>query len=268
MTADLTSPVVVLAGAGGAAPNFEGFRTRLHQGLRFELVSYPGWQQHVAKDFSAEDLITYLTENIITKVPDGSIRIVGMSLGGHLAYAAALRLKELGREIGGVCAIDSFMFTSLAPSPRWKGRAISDGLALLRNRQFGKFVHFLRSKMLRAILRLMGEGLPLFVRHFAPSGGKSSVDPDAGFLQYELTMRLLIQKTAPWIAALDRNPAPLMAPAALLRTRDAAGDDAAWRRRCPCIRIVEIPGQHQTFFNAENIEALRQAFYSATSDWI
>ncbi len=268
MTADLPLPVVVLAGAGGAAPNFEGFRTRLHQGLRFELVSYPGWQHYVAKDFSAEDLITDLMEKIIAKVPDGSIRIVGMSLGGHLGYATALRLKENGREIGGFCAIDSFMITSSAPSPRWQARAISDGLTLLRNRRFGEFIHFVRSKLLRAILRLTGEGLPLFVRQFTSSGGKSSVDPEASFLEYELTMRLLIQKTAPWIAALDCDPTPLMAPAALLRTRDTAGDDAAWRRRCPNIRIIEIPGQHQTFFNAENIWALREAFYSATSDWI
>lgn len=106
MTADLPAPVVVLAGAGGGAPNFEGFRTRRHRDLRFELVSYPGWQQYASKDYSAEDLIRYLMEKIITKVPEGTIRIVGMSLGGHLGYATALRLKEIGREIGGFCAID------------------------------------------------------------------------------------------------------------------------------------------------------------------
>lgn len=160
------------------------------------------------------------------------------------------------------------MFTSSAHSPRWQARAISEGLTLLADRRFDEFIRFVRSKLLRTILRLTGEGLPLFARHFTSPGEKSSVNPEAGFLEYELTMRLLIQKTAPWIAALDSNPTPLVTPAALLRTRDMAGDDAAWRRRCPNITIGEIPGQHQTVLNAENIKALREAFYSATTDWI
>jgi len=38
--------------------------------------------------------------------------MIGVSLGGHFAYALALRLKEMGREIAMLCAIDSFIVDS------------------------------------------------------------------------------------------------------------------------------------------------------------
>jgi hypothetical protein len=83
----------------------------------------------------------------------------------------------------------------------------------------------------------------------------------------ELNMRLLIQTTAPWLRSLDRNPVALKAPAAILRTALTGSDDAAWQLRCPKFRIVEIPGQHHTLFESENIAVLRGAFISATGFW-
>ena len=80
-------------------------------------------------------------------------------------------------------------------------------------------------------------------------------------------MRLLLRATAPWVASLDREPIPLDAPAALLRTPLTSSDDEAWRRRCPQIEILEIPGGHQTLFEAENLDALRAAFVAARRGW-
>jgi hypothetical protein len=82
-----------------------------------------------------------------------------------------------------------------------------------------------------------------------------------------LNMRLLLRETAPWVASLDRNPIALDAPAALLRRPMTSPDDDAWRRRCPDIQILEIPGGHQTLFEPENIEALRSAFRAAKESW-
>ena len=80
-------------------------------------------------------------------------------------------------------------------------------------------------------------------------------------------MRLLVRTTAPWLASLDRQPEALDARAILLRTRLTASDDAAWRRRCPNIEIFEIPGQHHTLFEPENVAALHETFIAATRDW-
>jgi len=80
-------------------------------------------------------------------------------------------------------------------------------------------------------------------------------------------MRLLIEIAAPWIASLDQKPVALMTPAILLRTALTDGDDHIWRTRCPNIKIFEIPGQHHTLFEPENVGALRKAFLAATCDW-
>jgi thioesterase domain-containing protein len=208
-----------------------------------------------------------LVEQIVTKVPRGPIHIVGLSIGGHFGYAAALRLQAMGREIAGLCAIDSFMIVSAEPSAGWKGRALAEGLELLRGRRFGEFIRFVRSKFWRAMLRLAGNRLPGLLQRFSPSGKLPSVSAFDPIFERELTMRLLVRETAPWIASLDREPVELKAPAVLLRTGLTAGDDAAWRRRCPNIAIFEIAGQHHTLFEAENVGSLREAYFIATRDW-
>ena len=83
----------------------------------------------------------------------------------------------------------------------------------------------------------------------------------------EISMRLLIRESAPWIAALDGDPIALNVKSALLRTSLTIQDDAAWRRRCPQIEIYEIPGGHETLFEPENFDAFRKAFVAATSNW-
>jgi thioesterase domain-containing protein len=264
---DLSSAVVFLSGAGGGAPDLNVFREGPEDTTRFEVVSYPGWERCASDGFSAETLIVDLVEQIATRVPQGPIRIVGLSIGGHFGYAAALRLKAMGREIAGFCAIDTFMIASSKPSAGWKGRALAQGLELLRGWRFGEFARFLRSKFWRALVRLAGRRLPGLLRGFSSSGRPPLLSAFDPVFEEELSMRLLIDPAAPWIASLDREPVGLEAPAILLRTNLTAGDDAAWRRRCSNIEIFELPGQHHNLFEAENIASLRVAFLTATRNW-
>src|SRR5262249_22692823 len=152
------------------ALNLTGFRVGFSDATRFETLTYPGWQRYVANGFSAEVLIADLAAQITTKVPQGKIRIVGVSIGGHFAYATALHLNVIGREIAGFCAIDAFMISSSDPSAGWIGRALSEGLELLRKRRIGELVRFARSKLWRSLLRLAGSRLPNIVRRFASAG--------------------------------------------------------------------------------------------------
>lgn len=264
---DLSSTVIFLPGAGGGAPDLNVFRAGADDTTRFEVIGYPGWKRYVANGFSAETLITDLAAQIATKVPHGPIRIVGLSIGGHLGYAAALRLQSMGREVAGFCAIDTFMIASSKASAGWKGRAFAQGLELLRGRRFGEFTRFLRSKFWRALFKLAGNRLPRLLQRFSSSSRRLSVSRVDPLFEEELSMRLLIREVAPWIASLDREPVGLEAPAILLRTDVTASDDPAWRRRCPNIEIFEIPGQHHALFEAENIGSLREAFLTATGCW-
>ena len=260
-------PVVFLPGAGHSPPDLTAFDTGLEDLSRIEPISYPGWQRYVAEDFSAEVLIAELAEEIIKRVPEGPIRIVGSSIGGHFGYAAALNLQARGREIAGFCAIDTFMIVSSEPSAGWKQRALTQAWELISKGRIRDFLRFARSKFWRALLRLAHSHLPNLVRKFAASRSSASVSSVDAVLEDELSMRLLIRDTAPWIASLDREPLPLKAPAVLIRTQLSASDDAAWRRRCPNIEIHEVPGKHHSIFDPENAGHLRNAFMSATREW-
>jgi thioesterase domain-containing protein len=260
-------PVVFLSGAGGGAPDLDVLRAGSEDMTRFEVVEYPGWRRLLADAFSAEVLIADLAVEIAARVPQGPICIVGLSIGGHFGYSAALRLEAMGREIGGFCAIDTFMITSTKPSTGWSRRALAQGLGLLRRRRFGEFLLFLRSKFWRALIRLVGGRLPGLMRGLFFSGRSSALPGLDPIFEAELSMRLLIEAAAPWVASLDREPMALKAPAILLRTNLTAADDAAWRRRCPNIEIFEIPGQHHNLFEPENVGSLREAFVTATRGW-
>ncbi|WP_244425464.1 thioesterase domain-containing protein [Bradyrhizobium sp. STM 3843] len=266
MTAS-SSPIIFLSGAGGGAPDLNVFRDGADDNTRIEVIRYPDWRHYVVNQLSADTLIKELAEQILAKVPQGPIRMVGLSIGGHFAYGIGLHLRARGREIAGFCAIDSFMFVSIAPSAQWKKRALEQGFELLRKRRFGEFADFLRSKFWRAWIRLVGDRLPLFLRALASARWLPSVLTSDPVVEGELSMRMLVRTTAPWLADLDRTPVPLEVPAVLLRTALAQGDDAAWRLRCPNIRILEIPGHHHNLFDPENVGALHEAFIAATEEW-
>lgn len=265
---DTSSSVILLPGAGGSVPG--AFTTAFAGVVKLEAIKYPGWSRYVVDGYSATMLIDDLAAEIQNKVPHGPIRIVGFSIGGHFGYAVALQLQASGREIAGFCAVDTFMFSSAAPSVGWSGRAFARTVELVRKFRVDELGHFIRTRFWRALLRASENRLPALLRPFAPSRRLPWILRFDSFFEEELSMRLLLRKAAPWVASLDRVPVALNAPAILLRTRFIAHDDAAWRRRCPAIKIIELPGTHETLFEPPNFDALRQALAAATqnlSEW-
>jgi thioesterase domain-containing protein len=256
---------VFLSGAGGGLPDLDVFRDGADDPTLVEAIRYPGWKRYVVEGYSADALIDDLAVEITRRIPAGPIRIIGVSIGGHFGYAVGLRLQARGREIAGLCAIDSMMIASSGPSAGWRQRALGQAFELLRGRRFSDFARFLRSKFWRALSRAFGDRLPSMAqRCSATLPLVFALDP---ILEEELSMRLLVRAAAPWTASLDRNPVALEAPAILLRTGFAAGDDDAWRHRCPDIEIFEIPGEHHNLFDAQNVGTLHETFINATRSW-
>ena len=258
--------MLVLSGAGGVVePAF--LDSNAGETPRFEEVVYPGWRRYAEIGFSAERLVEELAAQMAARAPEGPIRLIGMSLGAHLAYAAALELQARGREIGGFCALDPFARSVAAPTAGWKARALKTGTELLRDQRLDEFGRFLRSRFWRASLRPPRGRLAEVVRRIAPAGRLPwilALDP---IFEHELSMRLLILTVNPWAESLDREPVALNAPAVLLRTSSNEGADSVWRRRCPGIRIVEIPGDHDALWGAETAGWLRETFVAATREW-
>ena len=255
-------PIVFLPGAGNHPPDLKRLLNGPHDSLRFEVIFYPSWRRYVGDGFSTEGMIAELVSAIAQKVPRGPIHIVGLSIGGHFGYAAALRLRAAGREIGGFCAIDSFMIETEAPTKGWVRRAAAEALELWRKGRFREFGELMRSKFWRALLRLQGL-LPR--RMNSPRGGAlAKLDP---MLEREMGMRMMLRAIMPWLARLDDDPVLLDAPSFLIRTPVTAGDDDAWRRRCSKLKIYEVAGHHQNLFEAENVGLLREAFAKARREW-
>lgn len=255
--------VIVLPGLGGDAPEPAMLMTDLDDLPTIETIGYPGWRRYIENSFSAEVLITDLAAQVAARVPNGPITIVGISIGGHFAYAVALCLQASGRQIAGFGAIDAFMIDSAAPLPGWRGRALARGYDLLRRRCIAEFLRFVRARVWRALLRFAGVRLPRLLRGSASSGRLPAVFAFDPIFEKELNMRLLIQKSAFWVASLDWKPIALKAPATLVRTKFTECDDNAWRRRCPGIEITEIEGDHQTLSAAENTAPLKNALVTA-----
>jgi thioesterase domain-containing protein len=257
--------IIFLSGAGGGAPDLRVFRDGAGDPTQVEVLDYPGWRRYIAEGYSADALIDDLAAEITRRIPGGPIRIIGVSIGGHFGYAVALRLRARGRKIAGLCAIDSMMIQSTGPSAGWSHRALAQALELLRERRLSDLMRFMRSRSWRALVRALGDRLPWIARRCSAwLRLVSAVDP---LFERELSMRLLIRTAAPWMASLDRDPVALEAPAVLLRTRFAAGDDDVWRRRCTDINIFEIGGNHHNLFDAGNVGSMHEVFINATRSW-
>jgi thioesterase domain-containing protein len=256
------STLLFFPGAGGEVPDLVDFKAGEGSG-KFEIVNYPGWRRYSVQEFTAETLIADLETQIVAKAPRGPLQIVGYSIGAHFGYVAALRLRAIGREITRFCVLDSFMLESTKPSPGWQARALAQGMAIARAGRMRDLVLFIRSKFWRTMLRLSSNRLPNMLCGDSPTGFLARIVALDKVLETELTIHLLVRKVTPWIQSLDRDPVALTVPTLLLRTLENSKYDEAWRRRCPTMEIIEIPGQHQSLFSPENIAAVQTAFAAA-----
>lgn len=257
-------PLIVFPGASGHAPDCAPFCADPADRDRIVALRYPTWQTYVDTGLTAEALVEGFTAEIMQRFPQTPIVLLGVSIGGHFAYATALRLEGLGHTVAGLCIIDAGTITA-ARSANWKARLVSRVADLLRRGRPGAIALLARQLAWRGVFRLAGDGLPTLARDYA--GPLRRIGMIDSAFEEELSMRLLIRVTATWMRSLDDQAAHPRAPTAVLRTGVKASDDGLWRRRCPEVRIIDIPGNHETMFEAENAAALRAAFLAATAEW-
>ncbi len=261
------SLVFVLPGANGGAPDLAKLLMDGAKDMRFEVIGYPGWSHYVADGYSAQALVTYLADQIETRMPRGS-----NSHRWHFDWwpsgvCRSACFTGTGSKCRGFCAIDTFMTSSAAPDPGWLGRATAEGASLARQMASRRVRTLSEIPSLARIAQNWRKSIAYFSSQISPSGLISAIIGLDPLFVEELNMRLLIRHVNPWVPSLDRAPLALNAPASLLRTQSNIKDDAAWRRRCPNIDILEISGGHHTMFEEENVPSLRTAFVAAKRAW-
>ena len=78
-TNDPSSPIPVLSGAGGGVVDPAFFCSSTCEARGFEAIVYPGWRRYVEIGFSVESLVEHLAAQMAARVPEGPIRVIGMS---------------------------------------------------------------------------------------------------------------------------------------------------------------------------------------------
>jgi hypothetical protein len=141
------------------------------------------------------------------------------------------------------------------------------GSRLIREKRFVDFAKFIRSRLWRAMLRLLQDHFIGLLRSAKRSAWLQQVVAIDPLFEHELNMRLLIKSVAPGIAGLDCEPIALRTSAVLLRTALTSDSDEGWRQRCPQLEIVQITGNHETIFEPQSFSALSGAFSEATRNW-
>jgi len=139
---DPSSPILVLSGAGGGVVDPAFFCSSTRETRRFETIVYPGWRRYAEIGFSVESLVEDLAAQMAARAPEGPIRVIGMSLSAHLAYAAGLELQASGREIGGFCALDPYARSTVSPTAGWRARALKTAAALLWDQRLTSLAGF------------------------------------------------------------------------------------------------------------------------------
>ena len=97
----------LLPGLTGEGPSLAMFRQELSYQFNVHLVDFPTCQQMIDGDDHISHMVAAALDHIAKVKPDGTLYLIGYSLGGAVAYLAAKALYEAGRDIGLLAILDN-----------------------------------------------------------------------------------------------------------------------------------------------------------------
>jgi thioesterase domain-containing protein len=245
---------------GDDDPEVARFLAPLRSSLELVPVTYFDWVQHVETDCDFAVLADHILRQIETRTPGGSIRMAGYSLGGHLAFAAALALEAKGRKVESLAILDAPLdFASVNGSFGKRLRARIDQVLRFNLRgglasAISKSLIQERSRpVLRRLARRRNISLPL---HFEAD------------LHRKLTMQLVRRIYAGWWQNTLKQAAPLAARWNLFRSQEHEAyesQDLGWAPYCPNLRVIHVAGTHRGMLDPSINGPLRAAFAESLS---
>ncbi|HFJ9785159.1 TPA: enterobactin synthase subunit F [Stenotrophomonas maltophilia] len=120
------TPLFVLHPAGGIAWNYRTLAGALQPARPVYGLQSPALHARQPLPSSIEAMANDYVQRVVALQPKGPVHLLGWSVGGILAQAMAVRLHEIGREVGELVLLDAY------PSECWRAEPEPDAIAALR----------------------------------------------------------------------------------------------------------------------------------------
>lgn len=120
------SPLFVLHPAGGIAWNYRTLARALQPARAVYGLQSPALDTRQPLPSCIEAMANDYVQRVAALQPQGPVHLLGWSVGGILAQAMAVRLHEIGREVGELVLLDAY------PSECWRAEPEPDPIAALR----------------------------------------------------------------------------------------------------------------------------------------
>lgn len=236
------------------------FRGALADAMTVRAVDYGDWQHWAAPGFGPDALLARVVENIAAAQPSGELRLLGYSVGGHVGFAAARRLRRMGRAVGLLGILD----TNLSEHPHSGFRTerhdrATERARILRGLRAGEAAAPVAEFAARRLLSPRWSPLlRTLARH-----RHARLPGELGFhLHDRLRARRLLELIGP--LRPDGRDAGALAdvPVCIFRANEQerhAAPDLGWRHVCPEARVVAVDGGHHTMLDPPHLDALVRA---------
>ena len=264
--APVVSPTTVFLfpGMGGDSLLLGNFRSACTPEVNFITLDPPDWPEMIQARLDIDGLASQAARRICELSATGPLFMAGLSMGGSVAFTTALKLRECGRTVEFVGILDTDVTpppadrkTEVRPVQRlyWK---LTESLSAARR---GNLSMALASGIVQEITR-PGRGMLLrqakwFRRVRLPS--------EFGYYLNRFMEEALHRRAHREWRAKTTTAARDGIPAVLFRSEQGGPqgneDDAlGWRPLCPEIRIIRVPGGHETMLRPPNLATLRACF--------
>ncbi|HHA2368813.1 TPA: enterobactin synthase subunit F [Stenotrophomonas maltophilia] len=120
------TPLFVLHPAGGIAWNYRTLARALQPARPVYGLQSPALDARLPLPSSIEAMANDYVQRVVALQPKGPVHLLGWSVGGILAQAMAVRLHEIGRDVGELVLLDAY------PSECWRAEPEPDAIAALR----------------------------------------------------------------------------------------------------------------------------------------
>lgn len=120
------TPLFVPHPAGGIAWNYRTLARALQPARPVYGLQSPALDARLPLPSSIEAMANDYVQRVVALQPKGPVHLLGWSVGGILAQAMAVRLHEIGREVGELVLLDAY------PSECWRAEPEPDAIGALR----------------------------------------------------------------------------------------------------------------------------------------